>query len=389
MPSHKVPVKRWDYYTVAPIIIFQIQSYARFTAIESNVFTYIVLGSINVYGKGLSSDARQWFYISPTEFANDRGHSRQGVSDALNKLVKNGFLNVRDVQVKTAGGYQKSREYMLVSNEKLLEIFELLSTSANPQGCKSDLHPLNQEKNKGCKSHLTRVQARLDKGAGQACHLVRPGLHPWGVNQSKSLGNLVGKDSLNTIKDFLKTILEFQNSFYELHSLSLKSKASVSKLEMKIASLIRLYGLFSTYTAMLVCLFNKDAQMGNVDLVETFLKTNSEKFKDHEQNLILQCDNLFHSIFQLYQDLSNSDIELESFMETFRQKASLLLITSELELRSRGIFFYSDFHKDIIDTFLETKFSVNLFTKEWISKKLNLYFKAKLLGHKGLNYVQS
>lgn len=388
MPSQKVPLKHWDNYTVAPIIIFQIQSYARLTAIESNIFTHVVLGSINVYGKGHSSDVRKWFYVSPTNFANERGHSRQGVSDALNKLVKNGFLNVRDVQVKTAGGYQKSREYMLVSNEKLAEIFEYLSTSANPLGCKPDLHPLNQENDKGCRPDLTRVQAPLDEGAGLTWHLVRPGLHPWGVKQAKSLGNLVGKDSLNTIKYFLKTILQFQNSFYELHSLNLKSKASVYKIEMKIASLIRQYGLFSTYTAMLVCLFNKDAQMGNVDLVETFLKTNSEKFKDHEQNLILQCDNLFQELYSAWKIQSELNIELENFLEVFRQKASFLLIDKELELRSSGIFLYPELHAEIIDIFLESNWKMHRFTKE-LTLKLNFYFKIKLLGHKGLNFVQS
>lgn len=388
MPSQKTPFKHWDTYTVAPVLIFQIQSYARLTAIESNVFSHVVLGSINVYGKNHTSDIRQWFFISPSEFAHERGHSRQGVADALKKLVDYGLILSRNVVTQTAGGVQKGREYRLVSNEKLSEMFELLSSSATPKGA-SGACTLNQTNFvKGCRPGFTRVQAPLDKGAGPTCTLVRPCLHPWGIKESESLENLVPKDSLSTIKDFLNTFLKFDNSFYELHCSVLKSKTAVFKTEMKIASLIRQYGLFSTYTAMLVCLFNKDAEIGCIKLTEAFLKTNSEKFKMCEQDLILQCDNLFQELNSLYIRLSDSVTELENFTEVFRQQASLLLVRKELELRSRGIFFYTDYEKDLLETFIESNWKMQRFTKEWI-QKLNLYLKIKLLGHKGLNFVQS
>lgn len=388
MPSQKASFKHWDTYTVAPVLIFQIQSYARLTAIESNVFNYVVLGSINVYGKNHTSDIRQWFYISPSEFAQQRGHSRQGVADALKNLVDYGLILSRDVSIQTAGGLQKGREYRLISNEKLNEMFELLSKSATPKGASPACNLSQTSFVKGCRPDLTRVQVVLDKGAGPACHLVRPCLHPWGIKESESLENLAPKDSLNIIKNFLNTFLKFDNSFYELHSSVLKSKTAVFKMEMKIASLIRQYGLFSTYTAMLVCLFKKDAQIGCIKLTEAFLKNNSEKFKEYEQDLIVQSDNLFQDLNKLYMQLSDSDTELENFFEVFRQNASVLLVRKELELRSRGIFLYSGYEKDLLDTFIESNWKMQRFTKEWI-QKLNLYLKIKLLGHKGLNFVQS
>lgn len=393
MPSQKTPFKHWDTYTVAPILIFQIQSYARLTAIESNVFSFIVLGSINVFGKNKNqtshaSDVRQWFYISPSDFAIERGYSRQGVQDALNKLVNFGFLLNREVCVQTSGGVQRGREYCLVSNEQLSEMYDVLSSSANPKGAKPYLAPSKLKKVIGARPYLAPLQAPLGTLASGTWHLSKQCLAPWGIKDSESLENLVPKDSLNTIKDFLNTFFTFNNSFYELHSSTQKSKTSIFKLEMKIAALIRQYGLFSTCTAMLVCLFNKNAEIGNIEAVEAFLKNNAKKFKEHEQNLILHCDNLFQQLYGLYRNLSDSNIELENFMEVFRQNASVLLIRNELERGSSGIFFYSDYEKDVLEIFLGSNWKMQRFTKEFVLK-LELYLKIKLLGHKGLNFVQS
>lgn len=396
MPSHKTELKHKDAFRPAPLLIFQLQSYARFSAIETNVFNYIVLESINVFQKKgeSSSDARKWIYVSPSDFALERGHSRQGVQDALNKMVKYDWVLSREVWIKTSGGVQKGREYQLVSNFKLSEICDLLCVSAKPKGSNSELHPLEVKKVKGCRPELAPCKAGVGTLTARSWHLVRPGLAPWGIKTTKSLDNLVAKDSLNTIKEFINTFLNFENSFYEYHSSTLKigskfshAKTQTFKMEMKIASLIRRYGLFSTYTAMFACMFNKDAQIGDIDLVEEFLKTNSDKFKDHEQNLILQCDNLFQEIYELYL-LVSENTELENIKNVFRAKASLLLSEKVIELRSIGIFFYNDYENELLDTFMESNWKVQRFTKNWITK-LNLYFKAKLLGHKGLNFVQS
>ena len=389
MPSQTTSLKHEKAFAFAPLLIFQLQSYARFTAIETNVFNYIVLESINVFrekGKS-SSDDRKWVYVSPTDFANQRGHSRQGVQDALNKMLKYGFISSREVWIKTSGGVQKAREYQLVSNFKLSEICDLLCTSVKPKGAKQDLAPLKLNKVIGCRPDLAPSQAPLGTLTGLTWHLSRPCLAPWGIKETESLENLVSKDSLSTIKKFINTFFDFENSFYELHTKESKSKTAVFKIEMKIASLIRRYGLFSTYSAMFVCMFNKDAQIGDIDFIEAFLKTNSEKFKDYEQNLILQCDNLFQELYELY-FLVTDNTELENIKNVFRQSASTLLIKKENELRSLGIFFYNDYEKELLDIFMESNWKVQRFTKNWITK-LNLYFKAKILGHKGLNFVHA
>lgn len=376
--------KNWDTYTTAPILVFQIQTFARLNAIESMVFNHVVLYSINVFGVK-SSNARKCVTISPSTFGSERGFSRQAVLEALKRLVELGLITSKEVVVQTNSGAQIGREYCLVSNKKLYEIFELLSTSAIPQGDKSRLSPSIIKKTVGDNHHLSPRQAPLVTLTGLACHLDRPHLSPLGVIVPKSLNNFVPKEFLKTFNYFLKTISSFENSFYELYCTQANSKAAEFKIKTKIVALIRQYGLYSTFIAMVACLFSKDAQIGNFDALKAFLKQHELKLQEQEQKLVLHSDNLFLKILKIHEETSVS--RLETFMESFRQNASVLLIQDELEASS-SIFLYSEFHQDIIAIFEVCNFNNKRFTNEVITK-LNLYFKAKILGMKGLSFAQS
>lgn len=171
MPGHKNPLnKQCDNYTIAPILIWQVLSFMRLTPAESMVLNHIILFSINVYGAN-HPNKRKWETLSPSEFGIDRGISRQGIQEALKSLERNGLILSRDTVYKTASGHQKGREYQLVSNEKLLELFELFSSSAKPKGAKSDLAPQNSKKMAGARPDLALRQARLGTSTGQAWHL--------------------------------------------------------------------------------------------------------------------------------------------------------------------------------------------------------------------------
>ena len=196
------------------------------------------------------------------------------------------------------------------------------------------------------------------------------------------MGNFCPKYSLNTFKNFLNTFASFENSFLELYSLETNSRLQRSRLEIKITALIRSYGHYSVFIGMLACLFLKDSLLGKFEAVETLLKENHEKLKTQEETLILHCDNLFNTLLSLHQ---NTEIkELKIFKENFRQNASVLLMKMELEQSSNMIFLYSGIHSDILEVFETCNYNKDRFTSE-VLKKLNLYFKSKILGMRGLS----
>lgn len=390
MPSQDLPVDRTldkviDKYTFAPVVIFNIQSFLRLNAIESMVLNHLIISSINVY-KVNSPKARQWVVISPSEFGNDRGFSRQAVHLSLRKLVEIGLFEVRDIVVSTNSGAQVGREYRLVSNTKLYELYDLVSSTARPRGVKSDLSPSFSLNGEGDKPRFTPCQATLVTLSGHALHLVRPYLSPWGVNVPLSLGKFFPKDSLNTIKYFLKTISSFENSFYELYITEANSKAAKSRIEMQICALIRRYGLFSTFTGMMVSLFTKNAHIGNFEVLEAFLKTNTEKLIIQEKELAIQCEILFEKLSSIH--LNTEISELKIFIENFRQNVAVLFISARLPENVNELFIYDEIQNDVLYIFETSNHRVETFKKELL-KKLNLYYKAKLLGVKGLNFVQS
>lgn len=385
MPGQEDSFKNWDTYTTAPILIFQIQAYIPLNQIESMLLNYIVLHSINVFGVK-NSNARNWIAISPSQFGLDRGYTRQAGQKALKTLLEYGLINSREVIIKTNSGAQKGREYSLISNKKMHEKYELLSMSAKPRGANSQLAPTPVENVVGANHQLAPRQLSVGTLTTTSWHLDNCQLAPWVPKDMLSLEKITPKDSLKTFKYFLKTYFQFHNSFFELYSTQLNSKSAITKTEMKIHALIRQYGAFSTLMAMTSCLFIKNAQIGNFDALKAFLELNKDKLENQEQNLILQSDNLFQNLKTVHENTSLS--ELKIFRENFRQNASVLLLNMEFDQRSNGIFMYEGFNTDVIAIFEECNFNSERFTAHVI-KKLNLYFKAKLLGMKGLNFVQS
>ena len=379
--------KSIDLWTLAPFLIWDVQSYLRLQPLQSMVLGFIIRNSIDVFGKGDNSNARKWVAIHTTDFANERGYSRQGVMEALSALVGLGIIEVQETLLQTNSGAQRGREFKLVSNQKLQELYELLSTSATPRGDRPDLSPKNVDNSRGDRPDLSPRQAPLVTLTGQACHLVRPHLSPWGVFPSDFSKVKTAQYSLNTLKYFLKTYETFENSFLELYSENANSKASQFKIKTEIASLIRQYSLFSVFIAMSVNLFSKDAQIGDFGALKAFLELNKVKLKEQEEKIHLHSVELFNSILKIHENTPTQDLEI--FRENFRQNASVLLIKEEIEQSSMKLFFYTSFHKDIISIFETCNFDLNRFTSE-ILKKINLYFKFKILGMKnGLNFVQS
>jgi hypothetical protein len=385
MPGHEA-LRSWDTYTTVPLLVFQIQSIARLTPIESMVFNHVVLHSVNVFGIK-NPNARKYVSISPSEFGKERGFSRQAIQEALKKLTIFGLIECRETILQTISGPQKGREYALVKNEKLNEIFELMNVSAKPRSAKPSLALENLSKEVSAKPGLADCQARLSALAGQAWQFDRPALALSGVSLSKSLTISFRKESSKSIKNFLNTFLDFENSFYELYSLQLNSKAAISKMELEIIALIRRYGLFQVYIAMSACLFQESAEIGNLNALKAFLKNNSERLKAQEALITLRCDNLYLKLKNLYEELSET-IRLEIFRENFRQQASLLLLREEFDQKSNEIFIYNGFKEDVIKSFETSRHNLDRFQSD-ILKNINLYFQAKILGMKGLNYVHA
>ena len=386
MPGHETPLnKLCDNYTIAPTLIWQVLSFARLTPAESMVLNHIIINSINVFGVK-HPNKRKWTVLSPSEFGNERGLSRQGIQDALKNLVHIGLILSRETIYQTASGHQKGREYQLVSNEKLLALYELLSTSAKPKGAKHELAPKISLIEVGARPEMALRQATLGTPAGHALHLDRPYLAPWGVKLPKSWEKTLSKESLNSFKYFLKTFSTFDFSYYELFSTTVSSKAATFKIETKIASLIRRYSYFSAFIATTTCTLNKPSQMGNFDVIEAFLKENSERIQIQEKNFVHLIDQLFFDLMSLHESMDLTRLEI--FKENFKANASVLLAKKMLEASSSEIFIYSSIQDDILYAFETSVFNMERFNKV-LRDKLDLYFKAKLLGIKGLNFVQA
>jgi ribosome biogenesis protein Nip4 len=389
MPSQKADVtqkkqlKDFDHYTQVPVLLFQILSYARLQGIDSMLLNHIALHSLNFHS---NSYARSWIKVSPSEFANERGCTRQKVSESLAKLSKFGFIDSQSAIYQTNSGMQKGREFRLVSNQKLSALFDVLNTSALHQGDKPWVTPETSVKVLGDKSQVTPCQAIGDTLSGHRLHLVRPWVTPWGVKVPESLENLPAKESLNNIKEFINKFGDFENSYLELYTLESNSRRAFFNTEMEIAALIRRYGLFSTFIAMTTNLFSEDANLGDLKSLTTFLEINEVKIKEQEQMIMLHCTNLFNSIIKIHEETPIQDLEI--FQENFRQNASVLLLKSEFEQSSNKIFFYSSFPRDIVHIFETCNFNLDRFTNE-ILRKINIYFQTKILGVRGLDFVQS
>lgn len=390
MPSqetHSMVIR--DFYTTAPLTIWKILSFVRLQPLQSMVINHFIGSSLNVIlgpGKKKPITARKWVEMHTTDFARDRGCSNQAVNEALKTLVEIGLLEVKEAFIETNSGVQKGRMYCLVSNTKLDQLCEDFSKSATPLGSKHYLLPENVNNSQGSKHRLSPRQAPLVTSTGPTCHLDRPYLLPYGVfpNEVKK-----PKYSLKNLKYFLKMFGEFQNSFLELYYLNANSKTVEFKIKAELAALIRQYGPFSVWIACTVNLFDKDAQIGDLKLLRAFIETNIDKIKNQEENFITHSDNLYLKIFEIHQIVANDEtIELENFRKIFRQKTSFLFSKMGLEQSSSEIFLYSSFTDDVIRNFDTCVFTKDRFTDENI-KKLNLYFKAKILGMKGLNVVQS
>lgn len=397
MPSQK-PEQFELKYTTAPLLIWEVLSYAYLQPLQSQLLNYFIVNSINVFGKKQNIHARKWVELHATEFALSRGCSRQGVIEAVSALIKLGFLEVNETTIGTNSGRQKGRELRLASTQKLTEILDVLRSTKSKAGDKHHLSPQIVDNSQGDRPHLSPRQAPLVTLTGPTCHLVRPCLSPWGVKVPKSLSNSRWKYSLNTFKDFLNTFSKFENSFFELYSESANSKTSVFKIKMQIAALIRRYSLYSVYVAMSVNLFSKDAVIGDLDAISAFLELNKAGLRENEEKIHAHSVDLFNVLLTRRQEITKRVLDrpegdlsndLEIIADNFKASASALLSKESIEQSSMRLFFYSSFQEDVIAIFETCNCDLNRFTGE-ILKKINLYFKFKILGmNAGLSFAQS
>lgn len=380
-------------YTTIPIVLFEIQSYVYLQPLQSQVLNFLIGESLNVYQDKKPITARKWVPFQTSMFAQERGHTRDGVKKAVNALLKIGLIECQWTIIQTNSGAQKGRFLRIVSQEKLEQILVTETAAIRRSGGYSDYSPENVDNSVGGYQDYSPGIARVSTLDGQAIHLGYPDYSPWGVTPPKSLKNFRRKYSLKTLKEFINTFREFRHSFIELYFEKKMSKAERAKLPTEIGALIRRYSVFKVYIAMSVNLFDESADLGNLQALNTFLESNKKKLDEQEHHLQEQCDKIFIRLTELkselFERLAKQDLEILN--QNFKASAGALLAKSELDEQgsSRSIFFYSSFQSDVLNFFIENSFSMNAFTAA-VMKKLNIYFQFKILGMKeGLNFVQS
>jgi hypothetical protein len=373
MPSlikTKKKFEKFDQYTKVPTILFELISHMSLTTTEAKLLNYIILHSLNFHGPY----ARAWVIVSPTAFSSSRGITRDAVCKSLSSLISFGIIGFRSVKIHTNSGVQNGREFSLVSNKRLAELLEVASS----QGVSKNNTPKNVDNLVGVYPQYTECIPTVYTSGCSSIHLGGILDTPVGVKPLESLKKKDAKYSLNTIKYFLNMFHEFQNSFLELYINQTHIKSEQFKIKMKIASVIRQYGLFSTYRAMSDNIFSKDAVIGDFDALNEYLKLNELDLKEDEKNLKTQSDIVFNALLEIHEKIEVDD--LGKFHENFKASASALLIRMSQD-KSCMIFLYSSFHEDVIEIFKISNFNIDRFTKE-VLRKINLFLKAKVIGVK-------
>lgn len=349
------------------------------TALEFNLVLYIFEHSINFkevknHGKPL------WVQISPSEYSRQFGFARVAVSRALTKLA---YLGIFEVTTFRQMGVEY-RNFRVVETEKVGRVLSDVSQAVTKKlqgGVAKKLQPKLEKTN--------RKDLRCNPVHYRGVTQFNTALLPSGIQACNPVvyGQLENPDRFQGVADFQECIKNLKNyfnncatflppSYYDLISPAIPKRIRKRNFKIVLKRSIDRHGLFSTWMAVNVQLRDKDVYFDQFEALTAILKTHDQVFSKIWEEMLLEIDNVFY-------ELTAFESECDSKMKDFEHNAHFFLAKKRTGEKSSLIFLYDSFESTAIEAKLVSCGSIDVF-RDKIIKKLNLFFKNKILGDREL-----
>lgn len=357
-------------FVPTPIHLFKYLQLETLSQTEIRVLSYIIEHSLNFQRGG-----RAWVAISPAQFAIEFNINAKTVQRSLSRLVQVGIIEDKKEAIKTSGGTQLGRAFRLSDNQKIGELCLRLSAKNTFEVGTREYPPVVNNFSKVGTS-LPIPWDELVPTLGLASTYLGGELVPtFACNTSNSLMILDTEELKELFNNFLRMFSTFEFSYFDLIQMCFKQKRTIRNYEVKMDALVKEYGPFVAWVAILSFISSKDGLKGNFEALTMFAKINHLTINDTWENIKKSIDDLF---FELNSYISKTGQDRKNAIDLFFAK-------KKIERPDRKIHFYDGFQDHVSEAFQLHFLSLNGFSNE-IQSKIQLYFRAKIYGNHEVLY---
>jgi len=352
-----------------PVSLFQLLKHVRLAPLESVVFFHIVELSLNFQYGG-----RKFISLSATELSYELECSDRMMRKVLERLEKSGIVEAKESIIKTRGGVQRSKIYAIASREKIDKLVNSIPKKVGT--ISSDLVNVDNSEVGTLSSDLWNSQFR--PLGTLSSDLRNSQFLPWTLKDLKLNRKAVPEECIKNINNFIKKYSTFEFSIYDLLSMSEKSTRVKSKFKMNFAGISSQWGDFKASMAMTAYIFNRGPKNVDFEAIKRYLKNNNGVLDSKWSDLLKDIDEVYFELVDLDNFCKSKNLK-------FKDQAYFKLISVKENYNLLNT------HEAIIDDLVlshQVSSNIGMF-RDCVEGQINLYFKAKLLGHNEVSFETS
>lgn len=357
------------------------------TGIEYNLVLYIFERSLN-FKEVRNGGNPIWVEMSPSAYAEEFGFHRVRVSRALSRLE---YLGIFDVVLVKRGG-QEYKNFKVIDSDKIGKVLSDLVYTNSVKPSETVSKKLQSTVSKKLQLKVEKINDKsLDCINARYGHVVifdtslyQCALRPCIVSGYSELeiadkfrGITNFQECIKHIKEYFKNNSNFSSpSYFELLLSSIRTRKERRNLSITLKRSVDHYGLFSVWIAINAHLKNEKLHFTDFSVLTAILKKHKNEMDEVWENVLLQLDNLFY-------ELIACESECDSKMQNFKIQAQLRLTSKRTQEEKPLVFFFDSFEESALSAYEVSNGNIDSF-KEKMVKKINLYFKSKILGQREL-----